>query len=53
MIVVCRWYHEKKILHEKEPLDDKRESDGICDDCARSFALEMNRAPEDTTRMNP
>lgn len=33
MRIRCAWHKPPKIMGEKEPLEDKGITDGICDDC--------------------
>jgi len=41
MKIICAWC--KKSLGEKEPIDDKRISHGICDDCKKDIRQENEK----------
>jgi len=44
MISVCAWHQPKPIvIGEKEPLDDKRETHVMCNDCAAAINAELDR----------
>jgi len=48
MIRICNWYHEPKVLGEKEPFEDKSETHTICPECYEKFktALKLKKDQE-------
>jgi len=47
MIRICNWYHEPRVLGEKEPLEDKSETHGLCEECYDRFVTEHKERKSD------